>query len=400
MKSVLISGAGIAGPALAFWLKAAGYEPTIVERASALRSGGYVIDFWGLGYDLAERMGLIAEISRIGYHVREVRIVNDAGHRVAGFGTAVFSELTAGRFVTLPRSTLSRLLFGKLRDSVETIFGDEIVALEQETDCVRVALEHAGERRFDLLIGADGLHSAVRKLAFGPQSGFEKRLGYAVAAFEASGYRPRDEDVYLMYGEPGRMLGRFTLHDNRTLFLFIFAANAFPDTLEAQKALLRDLYGRGGWECRKVLGELDATDELYFDSVSQIKMQNWSRGRVALVGDAAFCVSLLAGQGSALAMIAAYMLAGELSASQGRYQQAFASYEARLRSYIDAKQRGAERFAGAFAPRTRVGLNFRNLVIKAFAIPGLARLAVGRDIADRIELPEYQWPALDRLAAA
>jgi 2-polyprenyl-6-methoxyphenol hydroxylase-like FAD-dependent oxidoreductase len=400
MKSVLISGAGIAGPALAFWLKAAGYEPTIVERAPALRSGGYVIDFWGLGYDLAERMGLIAEINRIGYHVREVRIVNKAGHRVAGFGTAVFSELTAGRFVTLPRSTLSRLLFGKLRDSVETIFGDEIVALEQETDCVRVALRRAGERRFDLLIGADGLHSPVRKLAFGPQSGFEKRLGYAVAAFEASGYRPRDEDVYLMYGEPGRMLGRFTLHDNRTLFLFIFAASAFPDTLEAQKALLRDLYGRGGWECRKVLGELDATDELYFDSVSQIKMQNWSRGRVALVGDAAFCVSLLAGQGSALAMIAAYMLAGELGASQGQYHQAFASYESRLRSYIDAKQRGAERFAGAFAPRTRAGLNFRNLVIKAFAIPGLARLAVGRDIADRIELPEYQWPALDRLAAA
>jgi 2-polyprenyl-6-methoxyphenol hydroxylase-like FAD-dependent oxidoreductase len=385
---------------LAFWLKAAGYEPTIVERAPALRSGGYVIDFWGLGYDLAERMGLIAEINRIGYHVREVRIVNDAGHRVASFGIAVFSELTGGRFVTLPRSTLSRLLFGKVRDSVEIIFGDEIVALEQETDCVRVALEHAGERRFDLLIGADGLHSQVRKLAFGPQSGFEKRLGYAVAAFEAPGYRPRDEDVYLIYGKPGRMLGRFTMHDNRTLFLFIFAASAFPDRLEAQKALLRDLYGRGGWECRKVLGELDATDELYFDSVSQIKMQNWSRGRVALVGDAAFCVSLLAGQGSALAMTAAYMLAGELSASQGRYQQAFASYEARLRSYIDAKQRGAERFAGAFAPRTRAGLHFRNLVIEAFAIPGLARLAVGRDIAVRIELPEYQWPALDRLAAA
>jgi 2-polyprenyl-6-methoxyphenol hydroxylase-like FAD-dependent oxidoreductase len=386
MKSVLISGAGIAGPALAFWLKAAGYEPTIVERASALRSGGYVIDFWGLGYDLAERMGLIAEISRIGYHVREVRIVNDAGHRVAGFGTAVFSELTAGRFVTLPRSTLSRLLFGKLRDSVETIFGDEIVALEQETDCVRVALEHAGERRFDLLIGADGLHSAVRKLAFGPQSGFEKRLGYAVAAFEASGYRPRDEDVYLMYGEPGRMLGRFTLHDNRTLFLFIFAANAFPDTLEAQKALLRDLYGRGGWECRKVLGELDATDELYFDSVSQIKMQNWSRGRVALVGDAAFCVSLLAGQGSALAMIAAYMLAGELSASQGRYQQAFASYEARLRSYIAARQRGAERFARAFAPRTRAGLNFRNLVISTQTIWKLLAIAIGEGGTSRQSL--------------
>ena len=401
MKSVLISGAGIAGPGLAFWLKEAGFEPTIVERAPALQSGGYVIDFWGLGYDLAERMGLIAEINRIGYHIREVRIVNDAGHRVAGFGTTVFSELTSGRFVTLPRSALSRLLFGKVKDSVETIFGDEIVELEQQTACVRVALKHAGERRFDLVIGADGLHSSVRKLAFGPHSQFQKHLGYAVAAFEASGYRPRDEDVYLMYGEPGRMLGRFTLHDDRTLFLFVFAAiTDLPATLEAQKKLLRDLYGRGGWECTKILYELDRADELYFDSVSQIKMQNWSRGRVALVGDAAFCVSLLAGQGSALAMIAAYVLAGELNASQGHYERAFASYEARLRSYIGAKQRGAERFAGAFAPRTRAGLYFRNMVVKAFAIPGLARLAVGRDIADRIELPDYQARALDRLASA
>lgn len=402
MKSVLISGAGIAGPALAFWLTAAGFEPTIVERAPGLRSGGYVIDFWGLGYDLAERMGLIAEINRTGYHVRELRIINDAGHRVAGFGTSVFSELTDGRYVTLPRSALSQLIFDAIKDRVETIFGDEIVAIEQQRDCVRVALKHAGERRFDLLIGADGLHSSVRKLAFGPQQQFEKHLGYAVAAFEATGYRPRDEGVYLMFGEPGRMVGRFTLHDNSTLFLFVFAANRveLPATLEAQKALLGDLYGRGGWECTKILSELDQANELYFDSVSQIRMQNWSRGRVALVGDAAFCVSLLAGQGSALAMIAAYALAGELGACQGQYQQAFANYEARLRSYIGTKQRGAERFAGAFAPRTRAGLYFRNMVIKAFTIPGLARLAIGRDIADRIVLPEYRWPALDRLAAA
>ena len=391
MRSILISGAGIGGPTLAYWLKAAGFEPVVLERASGLRSGGYVIDFWGLGYDLAERMGLIGEINRAGYHVRELRIVNDVGERVAGFGTAVFSELTDGRYVTLPRSALSRLLFEKVKDSIETIFGDEIVALEQQTDCVRIALKHAGERRFDLLIGADGLHSSVRHLAFGPQSQFEKHLGYAVAAFEAYGYRPRDEDVYMMYGEPGRMLGRFTLHGNRTLFLFVFSVGSgeLPASLETQKTLLRNLYGRGGWECTKILSELDGTDELYFDSVSQIRMPNWSHGRVGLVGDAAFCVSLLAGQGSALAIIAAYVLAGELSACDGRYQQAFASYEARLRSYIRDKQRGAERFAGAFAPRTRAGLFFRNMAIKAFAIPGLAKLAVGGDIADRIALPHY-----------
>lgn len=402
MKSVLISGAGIAGPALAFWLKAAGFEPTIVERAPALRSGGYVIDFWGAGYDLAERMGLLADINRAGYHMREFRIVNDAGRRIAGFGTAIFSELTSGRYVTLPRSDLSRFLLAKVRNNVEIIFGDEIIGLEQQTDSVRVALKQAGERHFDFVIGADGLHSPVRKLAFGPQCWSEKHLGYAVAAFEASGYRLRDEDVYLMYGEPGRMLGRFTLHDNRTLFLFVFTANSseLPATLEAQKAMLHDLYGRGGWECGRILSELDRTNELYFDSVSQIKMQKWSNGRVALVGDAAFCVSLLAGQGSALAMIAAYVLAGELSASHGRHEQAFAGYEARLRGYIDTKQRAAERFAGALAPRTRAGLHFRNLVVKAFAIPGLARLAIGRDIADRIEIPDYPWPALTQLAAA
>jgi 2-polyprenyl-6-methoxyphenol hydroxylase-like FAD-dependent oxidoreductase len=395
---VLISGAGIAGPTLAYWLKAGGFEPTILERAPALRNGGYVIDFWGIGYDLAERMGLIGEINRAGYHVRELRIVNDVGHRIAGFGTTVFSELTDGRYVTLPRSALSRLLFGKVKDSVETIFGDEIVALEQQTDFVGITLKQGGERRFDLLMGADGSHSSVRNLVFGPQSQFERQLGYAVAAFEARGYRHRDEDVYLMYAEPGRMLGRFTLHDDLTLFLFVFAARKaeLPATLGAQKALLRKLYGRGGWECTKILSELDRTGELYFDSVSQIRMPHWSRGRVALLGDAAFCVSLLAGQGSALAMIAAYVLAGELSAWRGRYQQAFASYEARLRSYICNKQRGAERFAGAFAPRTRAGLFFRNMVIRAFAIPGLAKLAVGTDIADRFALPHYIWPALAR----
>lgn len=402
MTSVLISGAGIAGPTLAFWLKAAGFEPTIIERAPGLRSGGYVIDFWGLGYDLAERMGLIGEINSLGYHAREMRIVDDAGRRVAGFGTRVFSELTSGRYVTVPRSTLSRLLYGKIKDSTETIFDDEIVALKQEADCVRVTFGREGERRFDLLMGADGLHSSVRKLAFGPHSQFEKHLGYAVAAFEACGYHPSDEDVYVMYGQPGRMLGRFTLHDNRTLFLFVFVANkaGLPSTLDMQKALLRELYAHGGWECTKVLSELDQTDELYFDSVSQIRLPKWSSERVALVGDAAFCVSLLAGQGSALAMISAYVLAGELGASNGQYREAFANYEARLRNYIVMKQRGAERFAGAFAPKTPAGLYFRNMVVRAFAIPGIAKFIIGRDIADRIQLPDYSWPRLDQSVAA
>ncbi|MGX5847346.1 hypothetical protein ACWGTO_09750 [Mesorhizobium sp. PL10] len=122
-RTVLISGGGIAGPALAFWLAATGYRPTLVEQAPQLRTGGYVIDFWGLGYWIAERMGLEADINRVGYHVREMRIVNDRGKRVAGFGTDVFSELTNSRYVTLARSDLSRLLFEKAKDTSEVIFG-------------------------------------------------------------------------------------------------------------------------------------------------------------------------------------------------------------------------------------------------------------------------------------
>jgi 2-polyprenyl-6-methoxyphenol hydroxylase-like FAD-dependent oxidoreductase len=397
-KTVLICGAGISGPTLAFWLQAAGFRPTLVENASALRTGGYVIDFWGLGYDIADRLGLARDIERVGYHMRELQIVNDRGTRVAGFGTRVFRELTGGRFVTLGRSDLSRLLFEKIKRTTEVIFGNEIIGLQETADGVQVQFKRGGERRFDLVIGADGLHSTVRKLVFGPQELFEKHLGYIVAAFEVCGYRPRDEDVYVIYSEPGRMVARFALHDDRTLFLFVFVADAGSTKamtdLSAQKAVLRERFGTDRWECQRILGELDRTQDLYFDRVSQIKMKRWSKGRVALVGDAAFCVSLMAGQGSALAMTAAYVLAGEIVKGGGRHAEAFGKYEGLLRAYIGSKQQGAERFAAAFAPKTRFGLFLRNQVIKAFAVPRLARLAFGRDIIDTLQLPDYGWPAL------
>jgi 2-polyprenyl-6-methoxyphenol hydroxylase-like FAD-dependent oxidoreductase len=237
------------------------------------------------------------------------------------------------------------------------------------------------------------LHSRVRNLVFGPQALFEKTLGYVVAAFEACGYRLRDDDVYVMYAQPGRMIGRFSLRDDRTLFLFVFATDGRPPPsgLEQQKDSLRAHYAAGEWEAPQILEALNHTQELYFDSVSQIRMDRWSKGRVALVGDAAFCVSLLAGQGSALAMTSAYVLAGELANADGGHEEAFAKYEALLHPYIAIKQQGAERFAAAFAPKTRWGLWFRNQVIRTFALPGLANFAVGREIVDRLELPGYRW---------
>jgi len=389
--NVLISGAGIAGPTLAFWLGKYGFTPTLVESAPALRTRGYVIDFWGLGYDIAEKMGLLPDIARIGYQMQELRIVDDGGRRLSGFGVQLFRELTGGRYVTLGRSDLSKLIYDRISGSREIIFGDSIAGLRETGAEVHVQFEHGGERRFDLVIGADGLHSRVRKLVFGPQDRWEKDLGYRVAAFETAGYRPRDELVYIVHSAPGRQVGRFALHDDRTLFLFIFASGGEPEPhgVTAQKAILRKTFEGDSWEMPRILTALDACDDLYFDRVSQIRMPAWSRGRIALVGDAAFCVSLLAGQGSALAMTAAYVLAGELAASHHEPEEAFRRYEERLRTFIHSKQRAAERFTAAFVPRTRLGVFFRNQVIKTFRVPAIAKIAIGHDIRDQLELPRY-----------
>jgi 2-polyprenyl-6-methoxyphenol hydroxylase-like FAD-dependent oxidoreductase len=395
-ETILISGLGVAGPTLAFWLRAAGFQPILVEHSATLRSGGYVIDFWGLGYEIAERMGLREKINGLGYHIREMRIVDRTGRRVSGFGTRVFLELTGGRYVAIPRSALSRLLVEKIADEVEIILGDEIHGLHEREDGVEVQLARGGKRRFDLVVGADGLHSRVRRLVFGRQERFEKQLGYVVAAFETKGYRPRNEDVYVMYSEPSRMVGRVTLRDDRTLFLFVFATDVTPNSIltdvSEQKAMLRAQFSDQSWECAQILTALDRSNDLYFDRVSQIRMPKWSQGRIALVGDAAYCVSLLAGQGAALAMMGAYVLAGELAQAGGHHVEGFANYENRLRAFIEVKQEGGERFAGAFAPKTRWGLFVRNQMIRAAAIPGFARLAFGRDIVDNLRLPDYSWP--------
>jgi 2-polyprenyl-6-methoxyphenol hydroxylase-like FAD-dependent oxidoreductase len=392
-KSVLISGIGIAGPTLAYWLERAGFAPVLVERAPRLRSGGYVIDFWGRGYDVAERMGLVPELRSEGYEVGEVRLVDARGRRVGGFGAGVFRALTGGRYVSLPRGDLATLVYRRIEGRCETIFGDEIATIEPGGDSVRVGFARGASRAFDLVIGADGLHSAVRRLVFGGQERFERYLGYVVAAFEIEGYRPRDEDVYVSYATPGRQIARFAMRGDRTVFLFVFAADRPPPIaahdLAAQKARLRAEFGGLGWECPRILTALEGAAELYFDRVSQIRMERWTQGRVALLGDAAFCPSLLAGQGAALGMIAAYLLAGELAERAGDPEAAFRRYEARLRPFIASKQKAAEGFARAFAPRTRFGLFLRNQITKSLALPLVARLAFGRGLLDRIELPDY-----------
>jgi 2-polyprenyl-6-methoxyphenol hydroxylase-like FAD-dependent oxidoreductase len=392
---VLILGAGVAGPTLAYWLAHFGFKPTLVEAAPHPRTGGYIIDFWGAGFDIAERMELLAQIRSRGYKVQELRVVDRSGKQVAGFPVDAFFRLTHGRYVSLPRTELASSIFGKIEGNVETIFGTSVDRIEQTGAAVRVGFTSDETREFDLVVGADGLHSRVRELTFGAEKKFEKYLGVKVAAFVVDGYQPRDELVYVMYTEVGQQAARFTMRDNQTMFHFTFAdANVNgPSEVEGQKAQLRKRFENSGWECPQILSALDSTSDFYFDRVSQIRMDPkhglWSRGRVTLVGDSAFCISPLGGQGSALAMVAAYILAGELSRCKGDYAAAFTRYQNMFGPFVQKKQDAALRFASSFAPKSKFALFLRNQIFNLMAVPWIAKLSLGSGLADKIDLPQY-----------
>ena len=338
-------------------------------------------------------MDLLPDLKVSGYDVKEVRFVDDRGRRVGGFDVQLFRSLTNGRYLSLPRGDLAKLLHGKIKGRCEMIFDDTITDVEQDESGVNVSFQHTKPRRFDLLIGAGGLHSVVRKLVFGPEERFRRFLGYAAAAFEVKGYRPRDEGVYVTYGTPGKQVARFAMREDHTVFLLVFTTDqppgAEPFDHESYRRVLREQFDQEGWECPHILAALDSSNGVYLDEVTQIRMNAWSKGRVALVGDAAFCPSLLAGQGSALAMMGAYVLAGELSKRKERPEEAFEYYERFLRYFILEKQAAAEQFAYSFIPQTRFGLFVRNQITKAFSIPRVAQLVMGRTFVDRIGLPIY-----------
>ncbi|OBC06418.1 hypothetical protein A5784_09930 [Mycobacterium sp. 852013-50091_SCH5140682] len=389
---VAISGAGIAGPTLAYWLRRSGHEPCLIERSPQLRTGGYVIDFWGVGYDIAERMGLTAQLDEAGYKIGEVRLVDARGRRVGGFPTGGFRRVLDGRFTSLPRGDLAAMLYATVADDVETVFGDSITAIHPDDSGVQVELQNGGSRWFDVVIGAGGLHSPVRRLAFGPDTQFERDLGYRVAAFETRGYRPRDELVYVSYGLPGRMASRFAMHDDRTMFLFICTTEQIgtdPAGTDGVKALLHNVFGDAGWECPQILEALDRAEDVYFDRVSQIWMDHWSNGRVMLIGDAAAAVSLLAGEGTGLAMLEAYVLAGELQRAGSDFGAAFDRYHGMLRPFIERKQRAAQRFASAFAPRTRPGVWARDRMSRLLSQRLIGDWLVQRQLRDDFPLPYY-----------
>ncbi len=385
--NILVVGAGIAGPTLAYWLRRAGHRPALIEQSPELRRGGYLIDFWGAGFEIARRMGIVPELVRRGYKAREVRQVRGDGTRMTSFRPELFVGSNA-QYVTVARSDLAATIFRAL-DGVETIFGDTVRELDDDGTRVRVIFENTGKARdFDLVIGADGLHSRIRRLTFGPHEQFEKYPGFKVAAFDIAGYRPREELVARMYTGVGFQVTAFPSGGDATMFALTFLDDDphIPPSRAEQEALLRGRFANAGWETPLILRQMSTADSLYMDRVSQIRMPSWTRGRVALVGDAAACPSLLAGQGSALAMVASYVLAVEL-ARAATPSEAFARYQRTLAPFLLSKQRAAERLAPAFAPKSRFQLFVRNSVVRLISLPVVSRLAAGKSFRDAIELP-------------
>ena len=388
---IAINGTGIAGPTLAWWLQRYGYEPVLFEKSPRLRTGGYVIDFWGVGYDVAEKMGLLPALYEKGYVMESLRMVNRHGRKKAAVDVDVLRSLTNNRYMSIARGDFASTILQHCQ-RINPRFGVSVVEIEQGPDNVTVQLSDGSEETFEIVVGADGLHSHIRTLSFGPQTEFERSTGYYVAAFHLRGYQPRDELVYVSYTVPKRQVARISLRGDSTVFLFVWRAelvNREPKTEMEEKGVLCDIFGDMQWEVPRILDQMDEAKDVYFDRVSQIHMDHWTNGRVALVGDAAACASLLAGEGAGLAMTEAYVLAGELHRAAGNHTTAFQNYENKLIPFLKDKQQSALSFAGFFAPKNRSGLLLRDVATNLCNIPFLAKLLVGRTLHDTFSLPDY-----------
>ncbi|WP_235747970.1 FAD-dependent monooxygenase [Nocardia coffeae] len=338
---VLVAGASIAGPALAHWLRRRGAEVTVVERAPELRPGGQAVDARGVAKEAIARMGLDAAVRAACTDTAGAYTVDADGKVLETFaveddgGDGFIAE------IEILRGDLARVLYEDTRDGVEYLFGDRIAELTQDADGVDIVFAGGDRRRFDLVVGADGLHSSLRAMVFGPHEQFLHHLGHVLAFYSVPNEFGLDRWL-LEYQESGRSALLRPIQDaTRAMSMFYFASADFDvdyRDVAAQKVLLRERMAGLGWLTPDILAHLDDTPDFYLDQVAQVVMDRWSSGRVGLLGDAAFSSSPMSGQGTGLALVGAYLLAGELAAADWDPEVGFAAYEKRMRSFVEANQ--------------------------------------------------------------
>ena len=340
---ILVAGASIAGPALAHWLRRRGAEVTVVERAPGLRPGGQAVDARGVTKEVIRRMGLDAPVRAACTDTAGAHTVDADGNVLETFSVEDHGGDGYIADIEILRGDLSQVLYDDTRDGVEYIFGDRIAELAQDADGVDVVLAGGDRRRFDLVVGADGLHSALRGMVFGPRERFVRHLGLVLAFYSVPNEFGLDRWLLEFQDqESGRSASLRPIQDaTRAMAMFSFPAADFDvdyRDIEAQKRLLREQADGLGWLTPRLLAHLDDTPDFYLDQVAQVVMDGWSNGRVGLIGDAAFSSSPMSGQGTGLALIGAYLLAGELAAADWDPKAGFAGYERRMRSFVEANQ--------------------------------------------------------------
>ncbi|MFD0204934.1 MULTISPECIES: FAD-dependent oxidoreductase [Saccharothrix] len=360
---VVISGAGIAGLALAHRLGTLGHDVVVLEQATAPRTSGYMIDFFGPGYDAAERMGVLPRLLELGYRVREAAYVDSRGRRRAGLSFDRFARAVDGRLVSVMRPDLERAFREDLPAGVTLRFGARVVGVEDGGTGVDVRLADGSTVSGDLLVGADGVHSAVRRLVFG--DGHVRYLGFHTAAFTFD-----DPSVHALVAgrfcvtdTVGRQVGFYGLRDGRVA-AFTVHRTPSPDLPADPRAAVVRAYGSLGWVVPRALARCPA--DIYYDQVAQVELPRWVSGRVVLVGDACGAVSLLAGQGASLGIGGAYVLAEHLEDP--------AAYERAWRPVVAEKQQVARAGARWFLPASPWRLRARRAAMRLSTLPGVDRV--------------------------
>lgn len=382
-KKILVVGASIAGPALCYWLRRFGYTPVLVEKNSSLRKGGFAIDIRGIAVNLVKKMGIYQQIC-------DNRTRISIGRYVDAEGKTRFEEegerfgFREGEDVEIVRGVLVDILMQLISDQ-PCYFDHDIDLIRQHPDSVEVSFKDGKSESFDLLLGADGLHSTVRRKVFDESDYVLKNLGAYISVFGIDNYLNLDH-CDLMYEDSQKLIHISSDEDPesaRAGFLFRSSHQLNNPRDEAeQKQYLKNTFKDAGWEAKHLLDRLETCSDFYFDSITQVKMQSWTNDRVALVGDAGYCASPLSGQGTSLALVGAYILAGELYAAKGEHTKAFAEYNKKMRPFVEANQA----FGAWVSEFYLLDAQTPKETAEQRAVEALKKL---KDAANSIHLPEY-----------